>query len=395
MNFIKDMAEINPTPFYVYKKDEIAKQIEILQKTFAAGKILYSFKTNPFSDILKFVGSKGVGSDAASLKEVELAIDSGMAKEDIYYSTPGKTKEDILGAIDKSIIIADSYHELEMINDVAKERDMVIEVGLRVNPQFSMFDNKGGSSKFGVDEEDMLEKNEYFANLANIRIVGIHIHVRSQVLSTETLINYYNNGYNLAFKLVENLDLDMKFINFGGGVGTVYTPSMEKPLDYEALAEGFQELADKNDKELKARLLIESGRFIVCTAGFYVTEIVDIKVSRGKKYLIVKNGLNGFMRPVIKELVSSLTDDEKFTIEPLYTTKYAFDYMVLNDNSEMEKVDLVGSLCTSADVLASDVEFPKANIGDLVVINNAGSYSYSLSPLLFSSHGLPGQYLID
>jgi len=395
MNVMKDMAKTNPTPFYIYKKEEIASQIEILQKTFASAKILYSVKTNPFPEIVEFVSSKGVGADAASLREVELATESSIAKEDIYYSTPGKTKEDILRTIDKSTIIADSYNELEMINSIATENNVVLEVGLRVNPQFSMFDNKGGSSKFGVDEESILENKEYLSTLSNIKIVGIHVHVRSQVLSTDTLVKYYENVYDLGFRLNRSLGFDMKFINFGGGVGTVYTPSIEEPLDYEKLAKGFQKLADRNENELKALLLIESGRFIVCNAGFYVTEVVDIKESRGKKYLVVKNGLNGFMRPAIKELVNTLTDNEKFSAEPIYTTKYAFEFKILTDNKDMEIVDLVGNLCTSADVLASDILLPKAKIGDLVVVNNAGSYAYSLSPLLFSSHELPKQYLID
>ncbi|ENY8770672.1 hypothetical protein [Clostridioides difficile] len=138
---------------------------------------------------------------------------------------------------------------------------------------------------------------------------------------------------------------------------------------------------------------MESGRFIVCKSGNYYVKIVDIKVSRGKKYLIVKNGLNGFMRPIISNLIENVTCGVELEgQEPLYTSNHAFSLSVLNNLKEEEYVNVVGNLCTSLDVIANNVKLKKANIGDLISINNAGSYSYSLSPLLFSSYELPKQY---
>jgi len=135
----------------------------------------------------------------------------------------------------------------------------------------------------------------------------------------------------------------------------------------------------------------------VCEAGQYVTHIIDIKESRGIKYFIVENALNGFFRPSIAELITAYAPQNiKLPgSEPLFTSRDAFEFSILNKKDlSPEKVSIVGNLCTSTDILAKDILLPKADIGDILIISKAGSYSYSLSPLLFASHSLPLQFYI-
>lgn len=361
------------TPIYTYSKSKIIFNINTLKNITKGFSLLYSVKANPFAPILKIMAKEKIGSDAASLKEVELSIENGIKKENIYFSTPGKTKEEIEKAINKSIIICDSLNELGLCNNIAKSHNTLLKVGIRINPDFSE------SSKFGIDSEKIKKLMEYpFLN-----IVGIQVHLKSQITDTKMLSEYYNKVYNLA----KNLKKPLEFINFGGGMGIVY--SDEQPLDFKAISKTLLNIAKDNQRNLKARLIIESGRFLVCTAGIFYTKIVDIKVSKEKKYLIVENGLNGFFRPALANIINS--NEGK---EPLFTSKDEIRLSINNNNKTKEKVSVVGRLCTSCDVMKTDVILNKASIGDIIAVSNAGSYSYSLSPLFFSSHKLPKQALI-
>lgn len=116
------------------------------------------------------------------------------------HSSPGKTRKDIEKTLDKSIIVADSYNELALINDVAiaKQRRLHIKVGLRINPDYNMDIGKGLSSKFGVDEETIVNQRDFLNSLTNIRIVGIHVHLRSQVLEHSKLYRYYEKVFEVA-----------------------------------------------------------------------------------------------------------------------------------------------------------------------------------------------------
>ena len=383
------------TPFYVYDAHVILSQVSLLKSIFPSAKILYSIKANPFPPVVAYIAGQNIGADAASPAEVLLANDSNVQPGDIYYSSPGKTEENLSDVLGKCTIIADSCHELEMLNEIAQKRSLILKAGIRINPDFSMPAQRGASSKFGIDEESFEENAGFIRNLKNIKIIGIHVHVRSQVLLSSVLLDYYNNVYELALRMKQKYGFDMEFINFGGGLGIAYSEPAEKPLDYRRLLDGFAQLAKRNNEGLRARLIIESGRFLVCRAGAYVTKIVDIKISRGKKYIIIQNGLNGFLRPVLKELMAGAAAEEGFSAEPLFTSFHAFDFMVLTDETETETVDIAGSLCTAADTFATNITLPKAKIGDRVVVSNAGSYAYSLTPLLFSSHEVPRQFLAN
>lgn len=295
------------------------------------------------------------------------------------------------------IIIADSYNELALINKLAKR---TIKVGLRINIDYNMSGSQGNSSKFGVDEITLLENIKFINSLENIVISGIHVHLRSQVLDYTLLFKYYEKIFQTAVFCKNELGFNLDFINFGGGLGVVYSPLEEKELDIVLLGKKCEDLVKRFKDELDVKLFIESGRFIVCESGKYITKITDIKKSYETKYLIVEKGLNGFMRPSIASLLLDYLDNNAIpkASEPLYTTKHAFDFTILGnkniENKEVEKVNIVGSLCTSTDILAKDIILPKAKINDLVVVSNAGSYAYSLSPLLFASHSLPKQIYI-
>ena len=173
----------------------------------------------------------------------------------------------------------------------------------------------------------------------------MHIHLKSQVLDADTLCRYYENCFDLGRRINALPGVCIEFINFGSGIGTVYDKACEEPLDFDRIALTVKKLAKLNETTLHGNLIFETGRFLVCNAGTYYTKIADKKVSRGRTYLIVENGLNGFLRPAVAQL--------------------------LRNN--------MGS-------------YPET--GDIVAVTNAGSYGLPLSPAMFSSHRPPKEFLL-
>jgi len=284
-----------------------------------------------------------------------------------------------------------------LINHIAKKKKQPIKIGLRINPDFTMDNGKGVSSKFGVDEETLIMQKNLLKNFTHIEMTGIHVHIRSQVLDDKQLCHYYEKIFKLALFCKETMGWELEFINFGGGLGIVYSLLNDKPLDIKLLKHESKKLFQRFKDRLNVRMLIETGRFVVCEAGQYVTHIMDIKESKGVKYYIVENALNGFFRPAISELITTYATQKSKcpASEPLFTAKDAFEFSIPDKkDSPPEKVSIVGNLCTSTDIMVKDIFLPKADINDIIIVSKAGSYSYSLSPLLFASHPLPLQFYL-
>ncbi len=383
--------------FYIYDESKIIKSINELKENFKNVKFLYSAKTNPNHNVVKSVLSNGLGVDAASVHEVLLGEKYGVKKCDIQFSAPGKTKEHIKKTIDKSTIIADSLNEIKLIQEVASEKGIVEKIGVRINPNFSyLSDDKGVSSKFGIDEDVFFSKMQEIILYKNIKIVGIHIHIRSQELNGDSIYNYYKNVLKLAEKFKNSISNHLEFINMGSGIGITYETS-DKPVDVKKLGSCTSKMLTELKQIFKGtQIYIETGRFVVGKSGTYFSKVLDKKVSHNKTYVILCNTLNGFIKPSISVLVSKFTNEiNPQSWEPLYTTKNPSEIVVVNDSKECEIVDLVGNLCTATDMVLVDANLPKLNIGDLVAFKNAGSYSAVLTPMQFSNQTPPKELFLD
>lgn len=392
---IEDIAKESDS-FYLYDEFLILDAIDRLKENLPEVEFLYSLKSNPNKKVLDTIFSKDVGADAASMSEVYMAFERGVPIDKIIYSAPGKSKKDIELTIDKSIIVADSFHEVMMISEVAREKNInKVEIGVRINPDFTFDSENGVSGKFGIDEEEFFEIADRINGLFGIRIVGIHVHVKSQELNHQIISGYYNNLLDLTERVQNRLGYKLKFLNMGSGIGIPYEKTDEE-VDVEGLGENLHNmLKDFKDKMEDITIFIESGRYLVGKAGVYVTKIRDIKESRGKKYLILNNTLNGFYRPSINEMVKVFTDDiNPKPYEPLFTSLGSSQISILVDGENEEKVTIMGNLCTAADIVAEDVLVPNVQIGDIVVFNNAGAYSYVLTPFQFASLTPPEEYML-
>ena len=380
--------------FYLYDESSIFRHIDLLKETFPQAQFLYSIKCNPNPHVIQSVCSRGLGADTASFGEVLAAEKAGLSPDQIYYSAPGKTSEDIRRAMSRSTLIADSTGELLRIQAAAGESGQILHAGVRINPDFSFGGGPGSSSKFGIDESQLYE---FLAEtpLKNVVIGGIHVHLKSQELRSEVLAEYYRNMFHLAETFEEKTGFPLKFLNLGSGMGIPYSPD-DRPLDLEALKETTAELfAGFHASHPDTAILIETGRFAVGKSGYYVTRVLDRKISRGKTYLILENTLNGFLRPVLARLICRYSPDPSPEgCEPLFTCRDECGIMTFKEEPPSEQVTLAGNLCTAADVIAEDILLPHLEPGDIIAVTNAGSYAAALTPFQFSSQEKPAEFFL-
>ncbi len=392
---IKEQSEKYDS-FYLYEESIILSYTQMLRRAFENVDFLYSIKANPHPLVVKTVFSQGFGADAASLNEVLLSSSLGLPKEKILYSAPGKSKKDISEALGQCVLIADSLNEIRAIDEIAQQKGITAEIGIRINPDFTFYSQTGTPSKFGIDEKVVFENASLLNGYQHVQITGIHVHSRSQELKAELILGYYENMLAFAEKAEQQLGITLQYINMGSGIGVPYAPD-EKPIDIDALGKEASKLfCDYHTRHKDTNIIIETGRFAVCKCGVYATKVLDKKTSYGKTFVLLSNTLNGFIKPSLAQIVSSYTSDEKpASSEPLFTGAGAHEIIALGSQSEQECVTLGGNLCTAMDVIAKDITLPKLEIGDMVVITNAGSYAAAISPMQFSSQTPPAQLFLS
>ena len=356
--------------FYLYDESQIVARAQDLKEHFPNILFLYSIKCNSNANVLRSVFSQGFGADAASAGEVRKALAAGVIKENIYYSAPGKSMEDIETAIKSSVLIADSIDEIKRIQMVAERINFIAEIGLRINPSFSFYGGNG--------------------------IAGIHVHLRGQELNADILAAYYESVLQVAKRIQDVNSTQLSFVNMGSGMGIPYAAE-DVPLDIDKLSKSVNTALDTFRNSFPdTKIIIETGRYIVGKAGVYVTKVADRKVSYGKTYILLKNTLNGFSRPSLARLVAHYSlDQSPKGSEPLFTSTAAFQFNALSQKKPSEQVDLVGNLCTATDVIAEDITMPYLECGDIVVITNAGAYAAVLSPMQFSTQSQPVELFLD
>jgi diaminopimelate decarboxylase len=338
--------------------------------------------------VLDTVFGQGFGADAASVGEVDSAEARGVPREMIYFSAPARTEAELRAAWGRCVLVADSLREVALIARIAAEKGETAEIGVRINPDFTFSDETGVPSKFGIDEEALWK-----ADLSGVRVVGIHVHAKSQELSVAVLARYYENMFRLVDRVQKRLNVRLRFANFGSGLGIPFAPG-ETDLDVETLGRQFQLMAATcRTAWPDLQILLESGRYVSGPSGTYVTRVLDKKVSHGKTFLLVHDTLNGFARPAIAQMVRGFTDNP-FPCEPLFTHVDATALLPLTDREETETVTIGGNLCTAADIIAKDVTLPRLEVGDGLAMTNAGCYAAVLAPMQFAALTPPAQLFL-
>lgn len=374
--------------FYLYEESVILDSIARLKNNFPGAQFLYSMKCNPANRVLDTVFSQGFGTDAASLGEVVASHEHGVPAELIYFSAPARTEADLRSAYGRCVLIADSLHEVEMIAKIGREKGEIPEIGVRINPDFTFAADHGIPVKFGIDEETL-----WNADLSGVKIVGIHVHAKSQELSADILANYYKNMFALIGRVQEKLNVTLRFANFGSGLGIPFVDG-DQPLDVEYLGKKFQTMhAACKAAYPDLQILIETGRYTVGRSGTYVMKVIDKKVSYGKTFVLLNNTLNGYSRPAVSLMAHGFASNPA-PYEPLYMAIDETAYTAVTENTDLETVTLAGCLCTSADTIARDITLPRLEIGDALALNNAGCYASVMTPMQFAFLTPPAQLFL-
>jgi diaminopimelate decarboxylase len=388
---VSRLVALHDTPIFVHDRAVMLEKLRQLRETFTDRcRIFYSIKANPNTRIVKCFVEQGCGLEIASEGEFRRALEAGCAAEDTLFAGPGKTERELEVTLRHGIgeIHAESMEELGRLSRIARRHGLRANVGIRVNPQE---DAQGGAmcmgglpSPFGFPEEDLEEAVKSLCAEESLSFRGIHMFSGTQILSHQILLAQYRKALEIAVAAARIAGSPLHTIDFGGGLGIPYFPQ-ETPLDLQALREGLQALLSEQlvrDELKSARIVVEPGRFLVGESGIYVTRVNTVKVSRGKKFLVVDGGMNhhlaasGNLGQVIKR-------------------NYPLAILNKLDRPEEETVDVVGPLCTPLDTLARQVSLPRAEVGDLVGIFQSGAYARTASPIGFLSRPPPGEILVD
>jgi diaminopimelate decarboxylase len=378
---------VGGTPFFAYDRALLTERIEFLRATLPAGiDLSYAVKANPMPAIVQHLSGVVDSFDVASVAEMRTALDTPMAPDKVSFAGPGKTPAELAQAIAAGVTIEmESETEAERVAAIGDRLGIRPRVAVRINPDFQVKGSGmrlgGGPQQFGVDSERV---PALLAELArqDVDFLGFHIFAGSQNLNAEILCEAQRKTVELALRLADDAPMPVRYLNIGGGFGIPYFDK-DRPLDLIAIGQNLERLlADAIRPSLPAtRVVVELGRYIVGECGIYVTRVVDRKESRGKTFLVVDGGLH-------HQLAASGNFGQ------VIRRNYPVAIGNRLDEGPSETVSVVGCLCTPLDLLADDVSLPPAQIGDLVVLFQAGAYGLTASPTAFLSHPEPVEVLV-
>jgi diaminopimelate decarboxylase len=380
-------ARVGSTPYFAYDRRLLTERIELLRATLPpALHLSYAVKANPMPAVVQHLAGLVDGLDVASTLEMQTALDTQMPSARVTFAGPGKTSTEIVQAVAAGVTIEmESATEAQRVIEAGELLGLRPRVAVRVNPDFQVKGSGmrmgGGPQQFGVDAEQV---PEFLAGLAaaDLEILGFHVFAGSQNLNAEILCEAQRKTADLILTLAEKAPEPLRYVNLGGGFGIPYFDK-DSPLDLTAIGANLAELIQNviSPSLPDAEVAIELGRYIVGECGVYVTRIIDRKVSRGRTYLVVDGGMHhqlaasGNFGQVIRRNYPIAVGNR--LAEPAQTA-----------------ATVVGCLCTPLDLLGDDVTLPDAQIGDSIVVFQAGAYGLTASPTAFLGHPLPSEVLV-
>jgi diaminopimelate decarboxylase len=378
---------VGGTPFFAYDRALLTERIHVLRRTLPTGVDLsYAVKANPMPAIVQHLSGLVDSLDVASALEMRTALDTPIPPERVGFAGPGKTPAELVQAVAAGVTVEmESATEARRLIEIGDRLSLRPRVAVRVNPDFEIKGSGmrmgGGPQQFGVDAEQVPALLKDLAR-ADVDFLGFHIFAGSQNLRAEIIAEAQRKTVDLAVRLSESAPGPVRYLNLGGGFGIPYFEK-DVPLDLPAVGENLAELMNGPIRERlpQARVVVELGRYIVGECGVYVTQVVDRKESRGRTFLVVDGGLH-------HQLAASGNFGQ------VVRRNYPVAVGTRMDEDPTETVSVVGSLCTPLDLLGDRVDLPPADIGDLVVVFQAGAYGLTASPTSFLSHPVAPEVLL-
>jgi diaminopimelate decarboxylase len=375
------------TPFFAYDRGLLTGRVAMLRDVLPSGiDLSYAIKANPMPAVVHHLSGLVDAFDVASALELRVALNTTMPTGRVSFAGPGKTPAELRQAVASGVTVEmESRTEARRLVEIGQSLGIRPRVAVRVNPDFEIKGSGmrmgGGPQQFGVDSEQVPALLKELAG-ADVDVIGFHVFAGSQNLRAEILAEAQRKTVDLLLGLAEAAPAPIRYLNLGGGFGIPYFEK-DAPLDVTAIGANLAEmLKTKIRAQLPdARVVIELGRYLVGECGIYVTRIVDRKESRGRTFLVVDGGLH-------HQLAASGNFGQ--------VIRRNYPIMIGNrmDEEAVERTTIVGKLCTPLDILGDRVALPAADVGDLVVVFQAGAYGLTASPTAFLSHPEPAEFLL-
>ncbi|SEK58304.1 pyridoxal-dependent decarboxylase, exosortase A system-associated [Ectothiorhodospira marina] len=379
-------ARVGSTPFYAYDRALLTRRVAHLREHLPpAIKLHYAMKANPMPALVGHMAGLVDGIDVASAGELKVALDIGADPAEISFAGPGKQATELRQAVAAGILVnIESFREVDILAQAARELGLPARVAVRVNPDFELKSSGmkmgGGPKQFGVDAEQVPELLVRIGD-AQLAFEGFHLFAGSQNLKADSIIEAQRQCFDLALRLAEDAPGPVKFLNLGGGFGIPYFPG-EQPLDIAPVGDNLKTIVEEAAVKLPhTEILIELGRYLVGEAGLYVCRILDRKISRGHPFLVTDGGLH-----------QHLSASGNFG--QIIRKNYPVAIGTRMEDTPRETASVVGPLCTPLDLLADRMELPPAQPGDLVVIYQSGAYGLTASPEKFLGHPAAVEVLV-
>ena len=357
------LAERIGTPFYCYSTATLKQHYTRLKDAFEQNEvtICYSVKANSNLGVIATLADLGSGADVVSEGELRRALLSGIPAEKIVFSGVGKTEAEMTYALNADIaqFNVESRAELEQLSEVATKQGKTARISLRVNPDIDAGTHEKISTgkaenKFGIAWDEAEASYAKAATLPGLEIVGIDIHIGSQITELTPFRNAFTKVADLLEKLTD-AGHNITTLDLGGGLGIPYGPEDAPPPS----PEDYANLIDEIFGDSGCRIFLEPGRLIAGNAGILVTSVIRTKKGEAKNFIIVDAAMTELMRPT------------------LYGAYHDIQPVITNGNVQ-DVWDVVGPVCETGDFLGSERSLPEPQKGDLLAIFTCGAYGASL-----------------
>ena len=372
---VVELAKKYSTPLYVMDEITLTKMADDYKKAFSKYenvKMTFASKALMTSSIAKIFHNLGFGFDVVSIGEIYTLLNAGIDLKKVSFNGNNKSLEEIAFAIDNNIdhFSVDNFYELEKLNLIAKEKNKVQKIHLRITPGIECHTHEyiktgQSDSKFGfdlnqIDNAIKLIQDEY----ENLKLVGLHAHIGSQIFEVSVYFDEVKILLSEIKRIKDKFNLELNEINLGGGLGVTYTKEDNPPSVYE-IADTIINSIEIHTKEFNLKkpvLYIEPGRSLVCSAGFSLYTIGSQKNIEGvRKYAAIDGGMADNPRP------------------SMYQAKYFAEIANAKEKDDFEKVTVAGKFCESGDILIKDIELNSPKSGDILCVYDTGAYCYSMS----------------
>ena len=369
------------TPFYYYDTALLRKTLKTINEE--AGKhenfeVHYAVKANANPKVLNIICQAGLGADCVSGGEIQATTNAGFPASKIVYAGVGKSDWEINLGLEKGIFCfnVESIPELEVINELAEKQGKVAQVCFRINPNVGAHTHANittglAENKFGIAMEDMENVIEEAAQMKNIKFLGLHFHIGSQILDMGDFEALCNRINELQDQL-ESHHIIVKNINVGGGLGIDYNHPNRVPIpDFKAYFDTYAKFLKLREGQ---KLHFELGRAVVGQMGSLITKVLYVKQGTAKQFAIVDAGMTDLIRPALYQAYHKIEN--------------------ISSNEPEETYDVVGPICESSDVFAKAIDINKTHRGDLIALRSAGAYGEIMASQ-YNCRQLPKGYITE